>query len=59
MGFGPTFVGAMSDYFHGAHPHNSLQLALYTLVPFYVVAIMLFFWLARVLRRETLTSGIS
>ncbi len=59
MGFGPTFVGAMSDYFHGAHPHNSLQLALYTLVPFYVVAIVLFFWLARVLRRETLTSGIS
>ena len=52
MGVGPTYVGAASDYFHAAHPDNSLQIALYTLVPFYVVAILLFLWLARVLGRE-------
>jgi predicted MFS family arabinose efflux permease len=57
LGFGPTYVGAMSDYFHASHPHHSLQLAFYTLVSFYGVAIGLFLWLARVLQRETLASG--
>jgi len=52
MGLGPAFVGAMSDAFHASHPHNSLQLALYALLPFYVLAIVLFLVLARVLRRE-------
>jgi MFS family permease len=53
LGLGPTYVGAASDYFHAAHPHNSLQLALYTLTPFYLVAILIFLWLARVLRRQS------
>ncbi|MEJ0042647.1 MAG: MFS transporter [Rhizomicrobium sp.] len=57
MGVGPTFVGAASDFFHAGHPHNSLQLAYYTLVPFYVLAIVLFLWLARVLRNEDRTIG--
>jgi MFS family permease len=57
MGIGPTFVGAASDYFHANHPHNSLQLAFWLLVPFYIVAIALFLWLARVLREEQLASG--
>jgi MFS family permease len=52
MGFGPTFVGAMSDFFHASNPAHSLQIGLYALVPFYFVAIALFVWLARVLRRE-------
>jgi predicted MFS family arabinose efflux permease len=52
LGLGPTYVGAASDYFHAAHPGHSLQIALYTLTPFYVVAIVLFLWLARILRRE-------
>ncbi|MEI9994401.1 MAG: MFS transporter [Rhizomicrobium sp.] len=59
MGVGPTFVGAASDFFHASHPHNSLQLAYYALVPFYVLAIVLFLWLARVLRNEDLTMGKS
>jgi MFS family permease len=52
LGFGPTWVGAASDWFaaHG-RPH-ALQAALYTLTPFYVIAILLFLWLARTLRRE-------
>jgi MFS family permease len=59
MGIGPTFVGAISDFFHASHPHNSLQLAFYALVPFYILAIVLFLWLARVLRKETLTNGVT
>ena len=52
LGLGPTFVGAMSDLFHAAHPHHSLQFAFLTLTPFYGLAIALFLALARVLRRE-------
>lgn len=52
LGLGPTYVGAASDFFRATHPDNSLQIALYTLVPFYFVAIALFLWLARVLRHE-------
>lgn len=53
LGLGPTYVGAASDFFHASHPGNSLQIALFTLLPFYVVAIALFLVLARVLRRES------
>jgi MFS family permease len=52
LGLGPTYVGAASDYFRASHPTNSLQIALYTLTPFYLVAILLFLWLARLLKRE-------
>lgn len=50
LGFGPTYVGAVSDFFRASHPHHSLQLAFTALVPFYGLAIGLFLWLARVLR---------
>ena len=53
MAIGPTFVGAISDHVHAGHPHSSLQIAFYALVPFYLLAIVLFFWLARVLRKES------
>ena len=52
LGLGPTYVGAASDFFRASHPGNSLQMALYTLVPFYVLAIALFLWLARIFARE-------
>lgn len=58
MGVGPTFVGAASDFFHASHPHNSLQIAFWLLVPFYFLAIGLFLWLARVLKKEALAEGI-
>lgn len=51
LGLGPTYVGAASDFFRASHPHNSLQMALYTLAPFYVLAIGLFLWLARIFAR--------
>jgi MFS family permease len=52
LGFGPTFVGFVSDYFRPTHPDNSLQLAFYGLAPFYVLAVLLFMWLASALKRE-------
>jgi predicted MFS family arabinose efflux permease len=57
LGLGPTFVGAVSDYFRATHPHQSLQFALYLLAPFYGIAILLFLALARVLRNENRTLG--
>ena len=50
LGLGPTFVGAASDWFKAAGDTHSLRTALYTLVPVYPVAILLFLWLARVIR---------
>lgn len=57
LGLGPTFVGAASDHFHAIHPHHSLQIALYLLAPLYVVAVLLFLALARVLRNESRSDG--
>jgi len=59
LGLGPAYVGAASDYFHAAHPEHSLQIALYSLTPCYVVAILIFVALARVLRRERRTTGVA
>lgn len=52
LGLGPTYLGFASDLFRPAYPDSSLQMAFYTLVPFYGVAIGLFLWLARALKRE-------
>jgi len=59
LGLGPTYVGAVSDFFRASHPHSSLQTALYTLVPVYAVAISLFLKLARVLSREHDSLGVT
>jgi MFS family permease len=52
LGLGPTYVGAASDYFLAHGYANSLQMALYTLTPFYLIAIAIFLSLASRLRRE-------
>jgi predicted MFS family arabinose efflux permease len=57
MGLGPALVGEVSDYFHASNPHHSLQLALYALLPFYGLAILLFLALAHVLTHEGSTTG--
>ena len=57
LGLGPTYLGAASDWFRAAHPDNPLQLAFYTLVPFYGLAVLLFLMLARAIRAETANSG--
>jgi len=51
LGLGPTWVGAASDFFRPSYPKHSLQIAFYTLLPFYGLALILFLRLARVLRR--------
>jgi len=57
LGLGPTFVGAASDFFQRSHPHQSLQMALYLLASSYIVAVVLFLALARVLKKESQTVG--
>ena len=52
LGLGPTYVGAASDHFRALGYAQPLQTALYTLTPFYVIAIIIFLWLARRLRAE-------
>jgi predicted MFS family arabinose efflux permease len=59
LGLGPTFLGAASDLFRPTHPDHSLQLAFYTLTPFYVLAVLCFLRLARVLKRERRSGGIT
>jgi preprotein translocase subunit SecG len=51
LGLGPTWVGAASDFFRAQHLDHALQIALLTLTPFYIIASLLFFWLARHLRK--------
>ena len=58
LGLGPAFVGEMSDFFHAAHPEHSLQIALYSLTPFYVIAILIFLALAHVLRGDNRATGV-
>ena len=52
LGLGPTYVGIASDYFAAQGMTNSLQVALYTLTPFFVIAILIFLSLAKRLRWE-------
>jgi hypothetical protein len=52
LGFGPTWVGAWSDWLRPTHPTHSLQLALYSLLPFYLIAIVLHLALAHRLERS-------
>jgi MFS family permease len=56
LGLGPTFLGAASDFFRPRHPEHSLQMAFYSLVPFYVVAVLGFVWLAPALKRSGVSS---
>lgn len=52
LGLGPTWVGAVSDWFRPTHPNTSLALAFYSLVPFYLIAVALHLTLARHLRQR-------
>ncbi|TRO95331.1 MFS transporter [Glycocaulis profundi] len=54
LGLGPTYLGFMSDFFQSVGRENSLQLAFYTLIPFYLLAIVMFLWLARAIKKQRL-----
>jgi len=51
-------LGAASDFLKPSHPEHALQLAFYTLVPFYVLAVLCFLWLARAFRADA-RDGVS
>jgi len=58
LGLGPTYVGMASDFFHAAWGAHSLQAALYALTPMYLIAALLFVWLARlIVRTERSSTG--
>jgi predicted MFS family arabinose efflux permease len=59
LGLGPTWVGAASDWFKAHGSTHSLQSAFYTLLPFYAVAVVLFFWLAIILRKKRSQVGVT
>lgn len=52
LGLGPTFVGMASDFFRPDYPTHALQMAFYALAPMYIIAALLFLWLARLIRRQ-------
>lgn len=59
LGLGPTWVGFASDWFKAQGDAHGLQSALYTLTPFYLIAIALFLWLARLLRGDVANIRVS
>ena len=59
LGLGPTYLGAASDFFRADFPDNSLQIAMYTLLPFYGLAILMFLGLARTIRKQAAKETLS
>lgn len=59
LGLGPTYLGAASDFFRASHPDHSLQIALYTLLPFYGLAVLMFVGLARTIRKQAAKEALS
>ena len=51
--------GAASDFFRASHPDHSLQIALYTLLPFYGLAVLMFVGLARTIRKQAAKEALS
>lgn len=52
LGLGPTFVGLASDFFRPEYGAHSLQMAFFALAPMYLIAALLFLWLARLIKRS-------
>jgi predicted MFS family arabinose efflux permease len=52
LGLGPTFVGMASDFFRPEYGEHSLRMALYAMAPMYLIAALLFLWLARLIKRR-------
>lgn len=52
LGLGPTYVGAASDFFRASYNEHALQAAFYALSPVYLIAALLFLWLARLIKKS-------
>lgn len=59
LGLGPTYLGAASDFFRASYPDHSLQMAMYTLIPFYGLAIAMFVGLAGTIRRRAAKEALA
>jgi predicted MFS family arabinose efflux permease len=57
LGLGPTYVGAASDFFLPIFGAHALQSALYALAPMYVIAALLYFATARLIKRSAAPEG--
>jgi phosphotransferase system glucose/maltose/N-acetylglucosamine-specific IIC component len=57
LGLGPTFVGMASDFFRPQYGEHALRMAFYALAPMYLVAALLFAWLARMIKRSSPASS--
>ena len=53
LGLGPTFVGMASDFFRPEYGEHALRMAYYALAPMYLVAALLFLWLALLIKRSS------
>jgi predicted MFS family arabinose efflux permease len=53
LGFGPTYVGMASDFFRPTFGQHALQAAYYALAPVYLIGALLYWWLARLIRRSS------
>lgn len=51
LGLGPTYVGMVSDFFRSSQGAHSLQFAYLALAPIYLIASLLYFYLARLINR--------
>src|SRR5690606_36086071 len=54
LGLGPTYLGAASDFFRAQGTERPLQMAFYSLLPFYALAIGMFLLVARRIRQQTM-----
>lgn len=59
LGLGPTYVGMVSDFFQPTHGAHALQTAFFALAPMYLIAALLFFELARRIKRSQTLAGES
>ena len=57
LGLGPTYVGMASDFFRASYGNHSLQAAFFALAPMYLIGALLYFALARLIKRQTAPSG--
>ncbi|WP_417450611.1 spinster family MFS transporter [Kordiimonas sp.] len=57
LGLGPTYVGMASDFFRESYGSHSLQAAFFALAPMYLIGALLYFSLARLINRRTVTTG--
>jgi len=57
LGLGPTFVGMASDFFAADFGPHALQTALYALSPMYLIAALLFFGLAVLIKKSAAQRG--